>query len=308
MNFTIFNYLSLGIIFGLSAVILFEDIKKKKIKNKWIVLGFGAGFLLFLAGFAYGPINFGYLINVSINTGISFLIGFGIWRLNFWPAGDAKLFILFSFLLPLYHYQNTYLNYFPSIALLINSFVIFLIFLILKSTYFLFQSLYLDDKKYKLISFFRNKKIFLKMFFRISIGLLIYFILAKFLFKSSFQPKTFFLFFFIFFAIDALISFFINKYSKEKIKIEDLQIQMNLAEETILKLKENKNIFKNLGVLRAEGLETNQVNLIKKYLTESNIKTIYIYRSVSFSLWIIIGVLMTILLKGSVVQIFFNLN
>lgn len=324
MNFTVFNYLSLGIIFGLSAVILFEDIKSKKIRNKWIVLGFIAGFLLFLAGFAYGLINFNYLINVSINTGISFLIGFGIWRLNFWPAGDAKLFILFSFLLPLYYYKETYLNYFPSIAFLINVFVIFLFFLILKSSYLLFKSFidllkdkkikkeflikYLDEKKYKLISSLRNKKVLRKIFLKIFIGFLIYFILAKFLFKISFQPKTFLFSFSIFFIIGALINFYINKYSKEKIKIEDLGLKMNLATETILKFKKNKDFFKNLGTLRPEGLEDKQVDLIKKHLVERNILEIYIYKTLSFSPWLIIGTALTVILKGNIVSLFINLT
>ena len=324
MNALAYNYLFLGVISLISVLVEIEDAKSKKIRNKLIVAGFLAGFLLFLAAYGFGIYNkFDYLIKVIINVAISFLAGFAIWRLGFWSAGDAKLFILFSFLLPLYYYQKTFLDYFPSFVLIINCFIAFLIFLIFKSFYFWFKSAvdliknkkirkeilteYLDEKKNKLIGFFKNKKIFLKMFFKISVGLLIYFILARFLFKSGFQPKIFFIFFFVFFAINALIGFYINKYSKEKIKIEDLRIQMNLAAETILKLKENKNFFKDLGVLRPEGMEGRQANLIKEHLSKNNVKEVYIYKSTLFSLWIIIGTLMTILLKGSVVQVLFNL-
>jgi len=324
MSALVYNYLFLGAILLISVLVEIEDAKSKKIRNKLIVAGFLAGFLLFLAAYGFGIYNkFDYLIKVIINVAISFLAGFAIWRLGFWSAGDAKLFILFSFLLPLYYYQKTFLDYFPSFVLIINCFIAFLIFLIFKSFYFWFKSAvdliknkkirkeilteYLDEKKNKLIGFFKNKKIFLKMFFKISVGLLIYFILARFLFKSGFQPKIFFIFFFVFFAINALIGFYINKYSKEKIKIEDLRIQMNLAAETILKLKENKNFFKDLGVLRPEGMEGRQANLIKEHLSKNNVKEVYIYKSTLFSLWIIIGTLMTILLKGSVVQVLFNL-
>jgi len=207
--------------------------------------------------------------------------------------------------------------------LIINCFIAFLIFLIFKSFYFWFISAvdllknkkirkeflteYVNEKKNKLIGSFKNKKVFLKMFFKISVGLLAYLILAKFLFKSGFQPKMFFLFFLIFFAINALIDFYISKYSKEKIKIEDLQIQMNLAAETILKLKENKIFLKNLGILRPEGLEEEQVDLIKKHLIECNILEIYIYKTSSFSLWLIIGTALTVLLKGSIVSLFISL-
>jgi len=324
MSALVYNYLFLGAILLISVLVEIEDAKSKKIRNKLIVAGFLAGFLLFLAAYGFGIYNkFDYLIKVIINVAISFLAGFAIWRLGFWSAGDAKLFILFSFLLPLYYYQKTFLDYFPSFVLIINCFIAFLIFLIFKSFYFWFKSAvdliknkkirkeilteYLDEKKNKLIGFFKNKKIFLKMFFKISVGLLIYFILARFLFKSGFQPKIFFIFFFVFFAINALIGFYINKYSKEKIKIEDLRIQMNLAAETILKLKENKIFFKDLGVLRPEGMEGRQANLIKEHLSKNNVKEVYIYKSTLFSLWIIIGTLMTILLKGSVVQVLFNL-
>jgi len=324
MNALAYNYLFLGVISLISVLVEIEDAKSKKIRNKLIVAGFLAGFLLFLAAYGFGIYNkFDYLIKVIINVAISFLAGFAIWRLGFWSAGDAKLFILFSFLLPLYYYQKTFLDYFPSFVLIINCFIAFLIFLIFKSFYFWFISAvdllknkkirkefltgYVNEKKNKLIGSFKNKKVFLKMFFKISVGLLAYLILAKFLFKSGFQPKMFFLFFLIFFAINALIDFYISKYSKEKIKIEDLQIQMNLAAETILKLKENKIFFKDLGVLRSEGIEGRQVNLIKDYLSKNNVKEVYIYKSTLFSLWIIIGALMTILLKGSVVQTLFNL-
>ena len=82
---------------------------------------------------------------------------------------------------------------------------------------------------------------------------------------------------------------------------------MNLAAETILKLKENKIFLKNLGILRLEGLEEEQVDLIKKHLIECNILEIYIYKTSSFSLWLINGTALTVLLKGSIVSLFISL-
>jgi len=52
--------------------------------------------------------------------------------LNFWAAGDAKLFALFSFLIPLIDYSRDKIIYFPSFVLLLNIYTICLLWLIFK--------------------------------------------------------------------------------------------------------------------------------------------------------------------------------
>lgn len=123
MFYMYYNYFFLALIFFLGFFIVKDDIKFRKIRNKYILLGFIAGVFLYFAGFIAGITAVDYLLKVAVNSLIALAVGFFIWRLNFWPAGDAKLFFLLSFLLPLKYYYNSYLPYFPSFVLLFNSFI-----------------------------------------------------------------------------------------------------------------------------------------------------------------------------------------
>ena len=150
------DYLLLIPIFIIGLITSFEDFRYGKIKNKWIKIGFLWGltiftlyifwnlFFLLLQHFKMTPssvflLRVSYLGEVFLNTGIALIVGFLMWRWNTWSAGDVKLFVLFSFLLPLKFYSNTYLSYFPSFAFLINIFVVALgIFLIILSVTFFY--------------------------------------------------------------------------------------------------------------------------------------------------------------------------
>jgi len=77
-----------------------------------------------------------YVLKVYLNAGIALLLGYLIWRFNGWSAGDAKLFTLFAFLIPLKFYSASYLNYFPSFALLVNTFLLILLFLMGEALFF----------------------------------------------------------------------------------------------------------------------------------------------------------------------------
>ena len=81
--------------------------------------------------FSFGHHNSEYLIKFSINGLLSLAIGFIIWHLNLWTAGDAKLFFSYSLLLPLNIYKNANLNFFPALSILFYAFVPFAVFLIL---------------------------------------------------------------------------------------------------------------------------------------------------------------------------------
>lgn len=309
----VFYYVSLGIIFAISLVVIREDIGCKKIRNKWIISGFTLGFLLLLISFILGMINFDYLMKVAINTIISLLATFIIWRLEFWPAGDAKLFTLFSFLLPLYYYWKTYLEYFPSFVLLVNIFALFLIFVFLKSCYNFSKTFamffeknnncrktvieYLEKAK-KSGSKLKNGKFLIKVFLRLAIGTLIYFALSKFYLKTPFKFTTFLVSLAVFSIVAVFLKFHINKYSRKRIAIESLDSGTKIADETISELKKNKNLIKEIGRIRSDGLEEYQVNLIKNYFLKNNVREIYAYDTIPFSVWIIAGVIGTVLFKG----------
>jgi len=206
-----FYYASLSIILLASIPTVWEDIKYKKIKNRWMIFGFLSGVLLFLVSYPFGLISFGYLSKIIVNTLISLLAGFVIWKFGLWPAGDAKFFTLISFLLPLHYYKETYLNYFPSFVLLLNIFIPFLFFLIFRSL-FTFLSAPRAGLETALSNL--NLKNAKKLFFNITIGLLFYFLMSKLVFRSG--PNLFS--FFVFFLAFLVINFLLDIYTNERIR------------------------------------------------------------------------------------------
>lgn len=141
---TVSEYFLVAVIFSVSLVILAEDWKTGKIRNKWLALGFVSGLFCysllavwsfvgylgitaFSHSFFYYPSR--YFLVVAANFGLSVLVAFLFWQYRLWSAGDAKFFILLSFLFPLKYYSSGFLPYFPSSALLINIFMPIFLFL-----------------------------------------------------------------------------------------------------------------------------------------------------------------------------------
>lgn len=146
----IFDILFLPFVFFIGLITSYEDVKFGKVKNKWILLGLTWGLsviaLSLIWYFIASPvtkffsetapvftISPAYLIKVMINAAISLMIAFLMWRFNAWAAGDAKLFFIYSLLLPLKYYQKSYLPYFPSFALMINIFIPIFLYLLFRS-------------------------------------------------------------------------------------------------------------------------------------------------------------------------------
>ncbi len=123
---------------ALGLVISIEDWRQRRIRNLWI----GAGLLLCAAGLGYLLVNsalghrqmrffalgeyylpWHYYPRLLEHLALSLAAGVVLWRLSIWPAGDAKLFVLFSFFLALI---NPNLRGFPLLlflVFLINIFV-----------------------------------------------------------------------------------------------------------------------------------------------------------------------------------------
>jgi len=160
----VFNILFLPLLFFIGIITSYEDFKYGKVRNKWILLGlfWGLGVIFFfviwyfiaspVTHFYYFDIlqlpddsqvsvftvNIDYLGRVILNTVIALVTAFLMWRFNAWAAGDAKLFIVYSMLIPLVYYWKSYLSYFPSFVLLINIFIpIFVYLLIVSFLYYL---------------------------------------------------------------------------------------------------------------------------------------------------------------------------
>lgn len=141
----IFELLGIIVIVLFGIVISWKDLKMRKIYNRDLLLLFLLGLSLSLV-----TINFKFLPNFVLNLFLSMVIGFALWKINFWEAGDGKLFVACSLFLPL----KTYAMFFPSQLLLINFFVLGFLFwlpsLILRTRF--------EDKKkaFKLAFGFRN--------------------------------------------------------------------------------------------------------------------------------------------------------
>lgn len=157
----IFNILFLPVLFFIGLITSYEDIKYGKIRNKWIRFGLFWG--LFVIAFFFlwyliaAPVTRffffnvlgrpegspapvftvypSYLLNVLLNSALSLFITFLMWRQRAWAAGDAKLFFIYSLLLPLGYYQKAYLPLFPSFALMINIFIPAILFLFFRSAW-----------------------------------------------------------------------------------------------------------------------------------------------------------------------------
>lgn len=115
----------------------YTDIKNGLIKNKHLLFGLIYGVLVYLLLiFFIKNIDYGYLMEFFIGVLLSLFVGFIVWYSGLWTAGDAKLFFVFSFLIPLSVYNYGYVKYFPQVNLLINIFlpigVYYLILVIIK--------------------------------------------------------------------------------------------------------------------------------------------------------------------------------
>lgn len=143
INLTVEKLVFLPLILIISLFSVYTDIKFGKIKNKLVFYGYGMCLFLYVCFFSWtayvGEFNLSYFLAWIINAVFCVLGGYLLWHYRIWSAGDGKLFIVIGTFLPVSIYSNTYFPYFPALVLLINIFIvglIYLIFNILKNTDF----------------------------------------------------------------------------------------------------------------------------------------------------------------------------
>jgi len=120
--------LFLPLILLLGIVTSYDDIKHGKIRNRYIIYALVASVIVNSILFFAGLIDFSYIIRLSATVLFALIIGFFIWYIGYWSAGDAKLFTAFTALIPLTAYKQPG-N--PLLHLIVNIFVpIFLFFII----------------------------------------------------------------------------------------------------------------------------------------------------------------------------------
>jgi hypothetical protein len=122
-------------LFGL--ITSYEDIYQGKIKNRHILIALIIGFLIYIAMTIHTILTpnqnvyWMYLVETLINSIIALVLGFILWIINFWSAGDAKLFFAYSFIIPISIYSINRIPFFGSFYLIFNSFIPFLIFAVI---------------------------------------------------------------------------------------------------------------------------------------------------------------------------------
>jgi len=115
----------------------YSDIKYGKIKNSYLKIGFIYICCLYFFLFIYSQYflhanNYKYLLGLLLNSSICLIVGYLLWHFNLWAAGDAKLLVIYSLLIPLETYINNYISYFPSLIILIDTITLIVIFLLCK--------------------------------------------------------------------------------------------------------------------------------------------------------------------------------
>lgn len=134
------NLIFLPLILVIGGVSSYTDAKWARVSNKLILWGAGGGAVGYVAVILTGVItkenvvSNPYLSRVALNTFIALCVGYGLWKLNFWAAGDAKLFALYAWLIPHGFYWKSYFQFFPSFALLVNIFFAIFAVLLLSAT------------------------------------------------------------------------------------------------------------------------------------------------------------------------------
>ncbi len=201
----------------------YTDIRYKRIFNKWIIGGFV--YVFFLYCFLFFKDNF-YILNLILNGLISFLLGYSLWYFKLWSAGDAKLFSLYAFLIPLNFYSKSYVSYFPSFNLLINLFIPILLIIIISaittSLRFIFRII-IENKKRKKIRIKDIFQFFLYLFFLFLNYVFVFIILQSVIIpltKNFFISDVFKNPFFIF----TVLLLTISSFHKKRKKIKELNI------------------------------------------------------------------------------------
>ena len=137
VTFDLMDAFSIPFILLLGIVTSYSDMKHKKIRNKWIIASFfySAFILAVTSIYVYtkeGMPNLSYYSLFAINILSALFFGVMLWLSGMWSAGDAKLFLAYSALIPLSTYKWGSIGTFPSFIILINTFTPAFVFFFFK--------------------------------------------------------------------------------------------------------------------------------------------------------------------------------
>lgn len=148
----VYSIIFFPVFFFIGLITSYEDFRFFKIKNKWILVGLIYSLSVYLFTwilYGLGARN-SYLLwhfdKWCVNLVVSSLVAYSLWHFKMWGAGDAKLFICYSSLIPIGQYSRIYFNYyFASFLLLLSIFFPATAFLLLKSSIYFIKRLNLGE-------------------------------------------------------------------------------------------------------------------------------------------------------------------
>lgn len=367
----------LPMILFLGVITSYEDIRFNKIKNKWIIFGLIYSFLAYAILITFylfdGNINTHYLLELITNFLFAITVGFGLWYISIWTAGDGKLFIAYSALIPLSVYSLGYIKWAPSLILLINillpAFIAMFVLMLVRTRVENIKKVFTDFFKetfqlnkllrialslfaifwivnlFLLLVNINNTILRMVLIILIFLGIqkklgknaLILFIgiacLRLIIDKSVYSMDFLINFLILVFLAKLIMSFLRGSFSNLGKEIFSKEINVNklkpgmVLSEVIIKKKEigkdkmnelkkqGAEIIRNKGYYyikkskshidfdnfigeEAEGLTKAQIEMIKKI----GIKKIKISQTMPFAPFIFLGVLLTLILRGSFIS------
>jgi hypothetical protein len=136
-------YYFLPWIIALGIITSIEDLKEGKIRNKYILISIFyailANIIVIIVGYILAILNkqiyivhWSYLLEWLVGAILSLVLGFIIWYAKLWTEGDAKLYFAYALLVPLSIYNFGYVKYFPSLIILINTFIPLIVYYFIK--------------------------------------------------------------------------------------------------------------------------------------------------------------------------------
>ncbi|MDI6777690.1 MAG: hypothetical protein QMD77_00705 [Patescibacteria group bacterium] len=314
------DYLMLPVIFLIGGVVSYQDFKFGKIRNKWILRGLAWGLIVYLVLFlslflaAYLPffskitsfISYAYIYKALLNAFIALALGYVLWYFELWSAGDAKLFFVFSLLLPLTHYWRSYLFYFPSLALLINVFIPALLFLFVQNLILIFK----DATRYPL-SLGKIKFLFREI---------------KIYFESNYQTllKSFVSFSLIFLVFQMLRQAVANHTNQNQWWSSGLLLIILGASGYIRRALGMNYVLGSLSLIFIVYVAIQNQGILGKMALAARSSLVYFaafplialifsysqkkdhMQRMPFAVWLFLGVIITIILKGSIISFLFS--
>jgi len=318
-------------IFSLCLYSSYTDISLSVIKNKVLIVYSCLGVVVNVFYYIKNPNSLSLFLQSFL---IASLISYLMYYLNFWAAGDCKLMMAISLLMPAGFLKNR----FSLLSIIINAFIIAFFLLVLESLYLLiikkkkismskdrafrliksflicYFNLYVFDYIYLMVfadSILNNRLLVL------TINIIISIVINKYLFfekkKYCYISISLFIlvlidtfrngyqFDYVTIAVVLLINalrFLSDSFNYSEINIIDLKPGMILSFSSVLKFQGSR--IKNLPMFTTEDLKTRinkeQVEAIKKWSnTEKGAKEITIVRKIPFAICLFISCIIFII-------------